>query len=76
KKPLARLWISSLTEQTVDRGFSELLPGEQTVPYYHDAISRACVDWLVWMNASRAYTILLKTIGFEDVFLLGRVQTP
>ncbi|WP_215145147.1 DNA topoisomerase III [Exiguobacterium qingdaonense] len=76
KKPLARLWISSLTEQAVDRGFSELLPGEQTVPYYHEAMSRACADWLVGMNASRAYTTLLKTIGIEDVFSLGRVQTP
>ena len=76
KKPLARLWISSLTEQAVDRGFSQLLPGEQTVPYYHEAMSRACADWLVGMNASRAYTTLLKTIGIEDVFSLGRVQTP
>lgn len=76
KKPLARLWISSLTEQAVDRGFAELLPGDQTVPYYHEAMSRACADWLVGMNASRAYTTLLKTIGIEDVFSLGRVQTP
>ncbi|MGH1442137.1 MAG: DNA topoisomerase III [Exiguobacterium profundum] len=76
KKPLARLWISSLTEQAVDRGFSQLLPGEQTIPYYHEAMSRACADWLVGMNASRAYTTLLKTIGIEDVFSLGRVQTP
>ena len=76
KKPLSRLWISSLTEQAVDRGFSNLLPGDQTVPYYHEAMSRACADWLVGMNASRAYTTLLKTIGIEDVFSLGRVQTP
>lgn len=76
KKPLTRLWISSLTEQAVDRGFANLLPGEETVPYYHEAMSRACADWLVGMNASRAYTTLLKTIGIEDVFSLGRVQTP
>ncbi|MCT4776571.1 MULTISPECIES: DNA topoisomerase III [Exiguobacterium] len=76
QKPLSRLWISSLTEQAVDRGFAALLPGDQTVPYYHEAMSRACADWLVGMNASRAYTTLLKTIGIEDVFSLGRVQTP
>ncbi|TCI39684.1 DNA topoisomerase III [Exiguobacterium sp. SH4S7] len=76
KKPLERLWISSLTEQAVDRGFAQLLPGDQTIPYYHEAMSRACADWLVGMNASRAYTTLLKTIGIEDVFSLGRVQTP
>jgi len=76
QKPLSRLWISSLTEQAVDRGFAALLPGDQTVPYYHEAMSRACADWLVGMNASRAYTTLLKTIGVEDVFSLGRVQTP
>lgn len=76
QKPLSRLWISSLTEQAVDRGFASLLPGDQTVPYYHEAMSRACADWLVGMNASRAYTTLLKTIGIEDVFSLGRVQTP
>lgn len=76
RKPLSRLWISSLTEQAVDRGFANLWDGDRTVPYYHEAMSRACADWLIGMNASRAYTTLLKRSGVRDVFSLGRVQTP
>lgn len=76
RKPMKRLWISSLTEKAVKEGFEKLLDEEKTKPIYHEALSRACADWLVGMNASRAYTLLLRQKGIEDVFSTGRVQTP
>lgn len=75
-KPMSRLWISSLTENAVKNGFANLLPEEQTRPLYNEALSRSCADWLIGMNASRLYTVLLKKNGVKDVFSIGRVQTP
>lgn len=76
KKPMKRLWISSLTERAVTAGFAALLDETQTRNLYHEAYSRSCADWLVGMNASRVYTLLLKQKGINDVFSAGRVQTP
>lgn len=76
RKPMKRLWISSLTEKAILDGFSNLLNETDTRSLYHEAYSRACADWLIGMNASRIYTILLKEKGIADVFSAGRVQTP
>lgn len=76
KKPLKRLWISSLTPASILQGFQQLLNDEKTRDLYYEAYSRACADWLVGMNASRVYTLLLKEKGMNDVFSAGRVQTP
>lgn len=76
KKPLKRLWISSLTQASINEGFRRLLNDEDTKNLYFEAYSRACADWLVGMNASRVYTLLLKEKGMNDVFSAGRVQTP
>ncbi|MBU9714068.1 DNA topoisomerase III [Evansella tamaricis] len=76
RKPMKRLWISSLTPKSVINGFENLLNEEDTRNIYFEAISRACADWLVGMNASRAYTLLLQKKGVKDVFSTGRVQTP
>lgn len=76
KKPMKRLWISSLTQASVLKGFQQLLGEEETRPLYYEALSRACADWLVGMNASRAYTLLLQQKGVQSVFSTGRVQTP
>ncbi|WP_028402778.1 DNA topoisomerase III [Ectobacillus panaciterrae] len=75
-KPMKRLWISSLTEKAVKDGFANLLTENDTRNLYYEAYSRACADWLVGMNASRVYTILMKQKGISDVFSAGRVQTP
>jgi DNA topoisomerase-3 len=76
RKPMKRLWISSLTEKAILDGFANLLDETETRNLYSEAYSRACADWLVGMNASRIYTILLKEKGISDVFSAGRVQTP
>lgn len=78
-KPMKRLWVSSLTPKAVEQAFSNLLNIEQTMPLYHEAMARSYADWLIGMNASRAYTLLIqsKTKGAgRDVYAVGRVQTP
>jgi DNA topoisomerase III len=76
KKPMKRLWISSLTERAVREGFQSLLEEEETRNLYHEAYARSCADWVVGINASRVYTLLFKQKGVQDVFSAGRVQTP
>lgn len=75
-KPMKRLWISSLTPKSIQEGFLSLLSENDTRNLYYEAYTRACADWVVGMNASRLYSLLLKQKGFEDVFSVGRVQTP
>lgn len=75
-KPMTRLWISSLTPKAIKEGFERLLNEADTKNLYYEAYTRACADWMVGMNASRLYTILLQKKGYEDVFSVGRVQTP
>jgi DNA topoisomerase-3 len=78
KKPMKRLWAQSLTPKSVKSAFNHLLPIEKTKPLYYEAMSRSYADWLIGMNASRVYTLLIKGKGVEDrsVFSCGRVQTP
>ncbi|WP_085523015.1 type IA DNA topoisomerase [Tuberibacillus sp. Marseille-P3662] len=76
KKPVKRLWTSSLTESAIKKGFSELRDGKQTINLYHEAQARQISDWLVGLNASRLYSLLLQKKGIRDVFSVGRVQTP
>ncbi|WP_121612082.1 DNA topoisomerase III [Mesobacillus foraminis] len=75
-KPMKRLWISSLTPKAIKEGFQNLLSESDTKNLYYEAYTRACADWVVGMNASRLYTLLLQKQGFSDVFSVGRVQTP
>lgn len=74
--PMKRLWISSLTPKAIKEGFQSLLNETDTRNLYYEAYTRACADWVVGMNASRLYSLLLKQKGFSDVFSVGRVQTP
>src|SRR5256714_2346713 len=75
RKPVQRLWISSMTKQAIREGFERLRPGEQLAPLEAAARSRSEADWLVGMNATRAATIRGRAwVG--GVVSLGRVQTP
>jgi DNA topoisomerase-3 len=76
KKTMKRLWISSLTPNAIREGFKKLLTEDETRNLYFEAYTRACADWIVGMNASRLYSLLLQKKGFSDVFSVGRVQTP
>lgn len=74
RQPMKRLWISSLTPKAITAGFRNLLNETDAKNLYFEAYTRACSDWVVGMNASRLYSILLKEKGFSDVFSVGRVQ--
>ena len=71
KKPIRRLWISSMTAQAIKEGFDKLAPGTEFDDLYAAAACRAQADWLVGMNASRAYSL-----RWSQNFSIGRVQTP
>ena len=75
KRPVERLWISSMTKRAIQEGFERLRPGEQMAALERAARSRSEADWLVGMNATRAATIRLRS-AFDGAVSLGRVQTP
>lgn len=74
KKPLKRLWISSLTDEAIREGFKNLKDGKQYENLYFAGYSRAAADWLLGINATRSYTI--KYGNGKQVLSVGRVQTP
>ncbi len=74
RKPVRRLWISSLTPEAIRRGFEELRDGRQFEPLAAAARGRSQADWLVGMNLSRACTLAFAPQG--EVLSVGRVQTP
>ena len=74
KCPVKRLWISSLTEESIREGFKNLKDQNEYQPLYEAGLSRAIGDWLLGMNATRLYT--LKYGQNRQVLSIGRVQTP
>ncbi|MHC8514791.1 type IA DNA topoisomerase [Sporosarcina sp. ITBMC105] len=73
---IKRLWINSLEADEVRKGFANLRDNRKDLMLYEEAKARQISDWLVGMNGSRLYTLLLKAKGVEEVFPIGRVQTP
>ena len=73
-KPVKRLWISSLTDESIRKGFQELKDAKEFDNLYYAGLSRAIGDWILGMNATRLYT--LKYSQSRDVLSVGRVQTP
>ena len=73
-KPVKRLWISSLTDESIRKGFQELKDSKEFDNLYFAGLSRAIGDWILGMNATRLYT--LKYSRSRDVLSVGRVQTP
>jgi DNA topoisomerase III len=74
RKPILRLWISSLTPEAIRVGFESLRDGRSMKPLEDAARSRSEADWVVGMNATRAYSVKFGTVG--NVLSVGRVQTP
>lgn len=72
--PVKRLWISSLTEESIREGFDNLKDEVAFQPLYEAGLARAIGDWLLGMNATRLYT--LRYGGNKQVLSVGRVQTP
>ena len=72
--PVRRLWISSLTDESIREGFSSLKPQADYDKLFQAGMCRAIGDWILGMNATRLYT--LKYGGRGQVLSIGRVQTP
>ncbi|RIN30871.1 DNA topoisomerase III [Staphylococcus succinus] len=71
KKPIQRLWISSVTNKAIKDGFNKLKDGKQFNNLYYAALARSEADWIVGINATRALTT-----KYDAQLSLGRVQTP
>ncbi|WFR55820.1 DNA topoisomerase III [Anaerocolumna sp. AGMB13025] len=71
KKPVKRLWISSVTDKAIREGFAHLKEGKEYENLYQAAVARAEADWIVGMNATRALTC-----KYNASLSCGRVQTP
>ncbi|MFC3210588.1 DNA topoisomerase III [Planomicrobium okeanokoites] len=71
KKPVKRLWISSVTDKAIKDGFNNLKDGKAYEHLYQAAVARAEADWVVGINATRALTV-----KYNAQLSTGRVQTP
>ena len=72
RKPIRRLWISSMEEKSIREGFDSLKPGKEYDDLYRSALCRQQADWLVGLNGTRLFTVLYRS----KVLKVGRVQTP
>lgn len=70
-KPVERLWISSMEDEAIRKGFAELRPGSDYDMLYQAALCRAQADWIVGINATRLFTVLYGT-----KLNVGRVMSP
>ena len=71
KKPVKRLWISSMEESAIRKGFENLKDGKEYDSLYQSALCRAKADWLVGINATRLFSLL-----YNHTLKVGRVQSP
>lgn len=71
RKPIKRLWISSMEESAICEGFASLKDGAEYDNLYHSALCRLWADWLVGINATRLFSLL-----YRKTLNIGRVQTP
>ncbi len=75
-KPVKRLWISSLTDESIREGFQQLQDASNFDNLYYAGLSRAIGDWILGMNATRLYTLKYRDSYSRNVLSIGRVQTP
>jgi len=76
KKPIERLWLQSMTPQSIREGFSKLRADKELLPLADAAKSRSEADWLVGINGTRAMTAFNSKEGGFYLTTVGRVQTP
>lgn len=79
-KPVERLWISSLTDESIREGFNHLRPEKELEPLYTAGLCRAIGDWILGINATRLYTLKYadrsNSESRSNILSVGRVQTP
>lgn len=71
KKPFSRLWISSMEDAAIKKGFDNLKDGREYDALYSSALCRAKADWIIGINATRLFSVL-----YNHTLNVGRVQTP
>ena len=71
KKPVSRLWLSSMEENAIREGFTHLKPSTEYDALYEAALCRECADWMVGINCSRLFSCL-----YGQPLAVGRVMTP
>ncbi|MBT2606715.1 topoisomerase C-terminal repeat-containing protein [Bacillus sp. ISL-53] len=76
KTPKKRLWINSMVDKEVQRGFRNLKDSKETYNFYIEAQTRQISDFLVGMNFTQYFTLFAQSKGLKGVYSLGRVQTP
>jgi len=76
KKPIKRLWLQSMTPEAIREGFARLRTDAEMQPLATAARSRNEADWLIGINATRAFTLRLSGGRGSTITSLGRVQTP
>ncbi|HXX42576.1 MAG TPA: DNA topoisomerase, partial [Chthoniobacterales bacterium] len=76
KKPVKRLWLQSMTQDSIREAFGHLRSNEEMIPLAKAAVCRSESDWLVGINGTRAMTAFNNKTGGFQLTPVGRVQTP
>src|SRR5712664_1898424 len=76
EKPVRRLWLQSMTAESIRAAFEHLRPNEEMIPLAEAAVCRSESDWLVGINGTRAMTAFNNRSGGFQLTPVGRVQTP
>ena len=77
KGPIQRLWLSALDEASIRKALGTLKSNQETLPLYYAGLARSRADWLIGMNFSRLFTLLIQEKGYQGKALsVGRVQSP
>src|SRR5437867_3539934 len=76
KKPIRRLWLQSMTKESIREAFQHLRADQELIPLAQAAVCRSESDWLVGINGTRAMTAFNNKTGGFQLTPVGRVQTP
>lgn len=76
KKPAKRVLLYSLDQKSIKQAFANLEDNQKFYAIYEAGVCRGYADWLMGMNATRAYTLLAQKNGYKGVLSVGRVQSP
>lgn len=76
KKPVYRILLNALDEKSIKKALSDLKDNKKFLNLQQSALARSRADWLVGMNASRAYTLAARKAGHSVTLPIGRVKTP
>lgn len=76
KKPVKRILLYALDQKSIRQALNQLEDNKKFQPLYEAGVCRGYADWLMGMNATRAYTLIAQKSGYKGVLSVGRVQSP